>query len=84
MNQELFADLWGMIADNVAENKKSDLAHTYINLLTDYDVPASTIEGMMGIDSYLDAAIEYSIDDANFDAGSYEDYDEDDVYDDED
>jgi len=35
MNQEFFADLWSTLVDHVPENKRKDLAHNYINLLTD-------------------------------------------------
>ena len=86
MNTEFLADLWSTIVDYVPENKRKDLAYNYVNLLTDFDVPASTIEGMMGIDSHLDNAIEYAVDQSE--DSEYEDtgdYDEnDDVWDDED
>ena len=86
MNTEFLADLWSTIVDYVPENKRKDLAYNYVNLLTDFDVPASTIEGMMGIDSHLDNAIEYAMDQSE--DSEYEDtgdYDEnDDVWDDED
>lgn len=78
MNQEFFADLWSTLVDHVPENKRKDLAHNYINLLIDYDVAPATIEGMMGIDSHLDSAIEYSIDDASWDdEEEYKDVDDD-------
>jgi hypothetical protein len=86
MNTEFLADLWSTIVDYVPENKRKDLAYNYVNLLTDFDVPASTIEGMMGIDSHLDNAIEYAMDqseDSEFeDTGDYDEND--DVWDDED
>jgi len=86
MNTEFLADLWSTIVDYVPENKRKDLAYNYVNLLTDFDVPESTIEGMMGIDSHLDNAIEYAVDqseDSEYDDTG--DYDEnDDVWDDED
>lgn len=84
MNQEFFADLWSTLVDHVPENKRKDLAHNYINLLTDYDVPAATIEAMMGIDSHLDTAIEYSIDDASWEDEEEIVYDEEDEWNDED
>ena len=86
MNTEFLADLWSTIVDYVPENKRKDLAYNYVNLLTDFDVPASTIEGMMGIDSHLDNAIEYAVDqNEESDYDDTGDYDEnDDVWDDED
>ena len=71
MNQDFLADLWSTFVDSVPENKRSDMAHAYISLLTDYDVSATTIEALMGIDHYLDDAIEYAIDDANFEDDEY-------------
>ena len=85
MNTEFLADLWSTIVDYVPENKRKDLAYNYVNLLTDFDVPAGTIEGMMGIDTYLDNAIEYAVDETETDDEDVGDYDEnDDVWDDED
>lgn len=81
MNQEFLADLWSTIVDYVPENKRKDLAYNYVNLLTDFDIPASTIEGMMGIDNYLDNAIEYAIDDADYEEEA--DDDDEDNYNDE-
>jgi hypothetical protein len=77
MNTDFLADLWSTIVDYVPENKRKDLAYNFVNLLTDFDVPASTIEGMMGIDSHLDHAIEYCIDEEE------SDFDDTDLYDDE-
>jgi hypothetical protein len=85
MNTEFLADLWSTLVDYVPENKRKDLAYNYVSLLTDFDVPASTIEGMMGIDSHLDNAIEYAVDEKEAEYDEVDDYDEnDDVWDDED
>ena len=85
MNTEFLADLWSTLVDYVPENKRKDLAYNYVSLLTDFDVPQGTIEGMMGIDSHLDNAIEYAIDNETVDDEDLiGDFDEnDDVWDDD-
>ena len=86
MNTEFLADLWSTLVDYVPENKRKDLAYNYVSLLTDFDVQQGTIEGMMGIDSHLDNAIEYAIDNetADEDPDATDDFDEnDDVWDDD-
>ena len=67
MNQDLIADIWNMMSEHIAENKKRDLAKEYINTLLDYGVSEQVIEGLFGIDTYLDEAVEYVIDEDSYD-----------------
>ena len=79
MKDDLIADLWGAVVEHIPEKHRKDVAGDFINTLLDYGIKDSVLESLMGVDPYLDSAIEYSID-----GNEVEDYDEDDdFYDDE-
>jgi len=63
MNQDLLADIWNVLGERIPEKDKQDAATEFVNLLLDYDIAESTLEGMLGIDTYLDTAIEYALED---------------------
>jgi hypothetical protein len=62
MNQNLLADIWNVLSDHIPEKVKGDVAQEFVTTLLDYGIAESTLEGMLGIDTYLDTAIEYAID----------------------
>ena len=62
MDSNMLADIWNVLSDKIAEKDKADAAQEYINTLLDFDVPESTLESMIGIDTYLDTALEYVLD----------------------
>jgi hypothetical protein len=63
MNQDLIADIWNVLSERITDKDKKDAAAEFINTLLDYGINESVIEGLFGIDTYLDGAIEYAIDD---------------------
>ena len=63
MNEDLIADIWHVMAEHLADKTKKDAAGQFIDVLLDHGVSQSVIEGLMGVDSYLDIAVEYAIDD---------------------
>jgi len=67
MNQDLLADLWNLMSEHIPEKEKESVAQEYINLLLDYGVSESTVEGLFGIDTYLDGAVEYALDEQDDD-----------------
>ena len=79
MNSDLIADIWTIMVEHIDEKKKQDVAANYINTLLDYGVSESVIQGLFGIDTYLDEAVEYVLDDEE-DTVDY-DEDEDDRWD---
>lgn len=80
MNDELIADVWTLLVEHIPEKHRSDAAAEYVNTLLDHGVKESVITDLLGIDSYLDTAINYAIDGEEVD----EDYtDEDEYYEDE-
>jgi hypothetical protein len=76
MKEDLIADIWNVVSEHIPEKAKKDVAADFVNTLIDYGVKESTIEGLQGIDPYLDEAIEYAIDGEEIEE-DYEDYDED-------
>lgn len=63
MNANLLADIWNVLSDKILEKDKADSAQEFVNTLLDYDIPETTLEGMLGIDTYLDTALEYALED---------------------
>lgn len=74
MKEDLLADLWSAIVDHIPEKQKKDTAADFVNVLMDYGIKDSVIEGLMGVDPYLDQAVEYALDGA-------EEFEEEDDYD---
>ena len=74
MKEDLIADIWTMVVEHIPEKQRKDAAADFVNLLLDHNIKESTISSLLGVDSYLDDAIEYVIDD--FD-DQYYDEDED-------
>jgi len=66
MNEDLIADLWATFVDHIPEKQRKDTAYEFINTLLDYGVKETVIEGLIGIDPWLDGAVEYAIDDEDY------------------
>ena len=62
MKEEMIVDLWTLVIEHIPEKSRSDVAADFVNTLLDYGIKESTLQGLMGVDGYLDEAIEYSID----------------------
>jgi hypothetical protein len=75
MKEDLIADLWNVVVEHIPEKSRKDVAYDFVNTLTDYGIKDTVIEGLQGIDPYLDDAIAYVIDGEEIEE-DYEDYDE--------
>lgn len=62
MKEDLIADLWTVVIEHIPEKHRKDVAADYVNTLLDYGIKDSVLESLMGVDPYLDQAIEYAID----------------------
>ena len=62
MKDDLIADIWTLVIEHIPEKHRKDLAADFANTLLDYGIKESTLESLLGVDPYLDTAIEYSID----------------------
>ena len=75
MKDDLIADLWTLVVEHIPEKHRKDVAADYINTLLDYGIKESVLQSLLGVDAYLDDAINYAIDG--------EDVDDEDYYEDE-
>ena len=62
MKEDLIADLWSVIVEHIPEKQRADVATDFVNTLMDYGIKESTLDSLLGVDPYLDNAIEYVID----------------------
>jgi hypothetical protein len=76
MKDDLIADLWGVVVEHIPEKHRKDVASDFVNTLLDHGIKDSVLESLMGIDPYLDTAIEYSIDGEEVDEYDEDEYDD--------
>ena len=62
MKEDLIADIWTLVVEHIPEKHRKDLAADFVNTLLDYGIKESILKDLMGVDSYLDDAINYAID----------------------
>lgn len=79
MKEDLIADIWTLMVEHIPEKVREGVAADFVNTLLDYGIKETTLESLIGIDSYLDNAIDYAID-----GEEIENNDSDDYYEDED
>ena len=77
MKEDLIADIWTLVIEQIPEKHRKDLAADFVNTLLDYGIKESILKDLMGVDSYLDDAIDYVIDGEEIE-------DDEDYYEDED
>ena len=77
MKDDLIADIWTLVIEHIPEKHRKDLAADYVNTLLDYGIKESTLQSLLGVDAYLDTAIEYAIDGEEIEDEEEEYYDED-------
>jgi hypothetical protein len=75
MKDDLIADLWTLVVEHIPEKYRKDVAADFVNTLLDYGIKESVLQSLLGVDAYLDDAINYVIDG--------EDVDDEDYYEDE-
>jgi hypothetical protein len=76
MKEDLIADIWTLVIEHIPEKARKDTAADFVNTLIDHGVKDSVLDSLLGVDPYLDQAIEYATDG--------DDYSEEDDYDEED
>jgi len=62
MKEDLIADIWTLVIEHIPEKHRKDLAADFVNTLLDYGIKESVLKDLIGVDSYLDDAIDYAID----------------------
>jgi len=79
MKEDLIPDLWSVIVDHIPDKQKKTVAEDFVSTLVDHGIKESVLDRLMGIDPYLDDAIEYATD-----GEQYHEEDDYDRYEDED
>jgi len=67
MKEDLIADIWTLVIEHIPEKHRKDLAADFVNTLLDYGIKESVLQSLLGVDGYLDDAINYAIDDEDID-----------------
>jgi hypothetical protein len=67
MKEDLIADIWTLVIEHIPEKYRKDLAADFVNTLLDYGIKESVLQSLLGVDGYLDDAINYAIDGEDID-----------------
>lgn len=62
LNETQIGDIWLLFVDYIDKKQVEVAAERYVELLADHGVRDSVLEGATGVDGTLDAAIEYYLD----------------------
>ena len=76
LNETQIADVWILFSEFIDKKQLEGVAERYIDLLADFGAPDRLLEGATGVDSILDQAIEYYLDEESDDDDDYDDYKE--------
>jgi len=80
LNETQIGDIWLLFADYVDKKVVESVAERYVDLLADFGVSDRTMQGATGVDSVLDSAIDYYLDEESDDADEEEYNEEDEDY----
>jgi len=68
LNETQIGDIWVLFADYIDKKQLETVAERYVDLLADFGTTDRILQGSMGVDSTLDSAIEYYLDEEDDDA----------------
>jgi hypothetical protein len=74
MKEDLIADLWTVVVEHIPEKQRKDVAADFVNTLIDHGVKDAILDSLLGVDPFLDTAIEYATDGDDY-SEEEEDYD---------
>jgi hypothetical protein len=77
MKEDLIADLWNIVVEHIPEKQKKDVAADFVNALLDHGIKESILDNLLGIDPFLDQAIEYATDGDDYSEDEVDEYSED-------
>jgi hypothetical protein len=63
LNETQIGDVWLLFADYIDKKQQELVAERYVELLADLGVSDKVMQASTGVDSILDSAIEYYLDD---------------------
>ena len=67
LNETQIADVWILFSEFIDKKLVEAAAERYVDLLADFGVADRLLEGATGVDSVLDQAIEYYLDEESDD-----------------
>ena len=67
MNEENIAEIWAMFKEYLDKKQIEIVAEKYVDLMADYGVSDITLKESLGVDSTLDEAIIYYLDEDGLD-----------------
>jgi hypothetical protein len=74
MEETLIIEVWDTFRDYIPEKSRETAANQYVDYLLGKDVETSELEGVLGYDPHLDAAIQLVLSEAAEDEDPEEDY----------
>jgi len=74
LNETQIGDIWLLFADYIDKKVVDSVAERYVDLLADHGVTDRVMQAATGVDSVLDAAIEYYMDEESDDLEEEDDY----------
>jgi len=75
LNETQIADVWILFSEFIDKKNHEAVAERYVDLLADFGVNDRVLESATGVDSTLDAAIEYYLDEDIEDDDDYKELD---------
>jgi hypothetical protein len=75
LTETQISDIWVFFTEYIDKKQLEAAAERYVDLLADFGVPDRVMQGVTGVDTILDSAIEYYLDEVDEDEDG-EDYDE--------
>lgn len=71
LNETQIADVWILFSEFIDKKQLEAVAERYVDLLADFGTQDRVLEGASGVDSILDAAIEYYLDEESEEDDDY-------------
>ena len=71
LNETQIGDIWLLFADYIDKKSVEAVAERYVDLLADFGTQDRVLGGASGVDSVLDSAIEYYLDEESDDDDDY-------------
>jgi hypothetical protein len=68
MNEDNIAEIWALFKEYLDKKQIEIVAEKYVDLMADYGVSDITLKESLGVDSALDEAIVYYLDEESADA----------------
>ena len=78
LNETQIGDIWLLFADYIDKKSIESVAERYVDLLADFGTSDRVMQSATGVDSVLDSAIEYYMDEESEEGEEEENYNEED------